>query len=216
MAETELQARTRRFARRESDLVRRRFAESVETKQDLLADETLLAGVTELADVLTRALRDGGKALLFGNGGSAADATHLAAELVGRYKLERDALPALSLSDNVSSVTAIGNDYAYDVTFARQIQAFGREGDVAIGLSTSGRSANVLRGLQAAGELGLHTVAVTGAAGPELPGEGPHLGEVADLWLAMPTNDTPRVQECTMLVGHTICELVERAVFTGS
>jgi D-sedoheptulose 7-phosphate isomerase len=150
--------------------------------------------------------------LLFGNGGSAADATHLAAELVGRYKLERDALPALSLSDNNSSITAIGNDYAYDVTFARQIQAFGREGDVAIGLSTSGRSVNVLRGLQAASELGLQTVAITGAAGPVLEGEAPHIGEGVDLWLAMPTDDTPRIQECTMLVGHTICELVERAV----
>lgn len=184
----------------------------MESKQNLLADETLLAGVTEVAGRLTDTLRDGGKALLFGNGGSAADATHLAAELVGRYKLERDALPALSLSDNVSSVTAIGNDYAYDVTFARQVQAFGREGDVAIGLSTSGRSVNVLRGLEAAAELGLHTVAITGAAGQQLSGEAPHLGRTADLWLAMPTADTPRVQECTMLIGHTICELVERSL----
>jgi D-sedoheptulose 7-phosphate isomerase len=187
------------------DLVRRRFAESVEAKR-LLLDDGVVGQVTELAELVSGALREGRKVIFFGNGGSAADATHLAAELVGRYMLEREPLPALSLTDNASSVSAIGNDYAYDETFARQLRGLGQAGDVAIGLSTSGTSRNVVRGLEAAREQGMHTAAVTGAGGGELAG-------TADLCLCMPAEQTARVQECTMVVGHTLCELVERSLF---
>lgn len=186
-------------------LVRQRFEEGVDAKRALL-DDDMVDRVADLAEVVTDALRRGNKVLLFGNGGSAADATHLAAELVGRYTMERAPLAALSLTDNASSMSAIGNDYAYEETFARQVRGLGRAGDVAIGLSTSGASRNVVLGLRAAREAGLQTAAVTGASGGELADE-------ADLCLRMPATQTARVQECTMLVGHTLCELVERSLF---
>jgi D-sedoheptulose 7-phosphate isomerase len=185
--------------------IRRRIVESAEAKRALLEDG-LVDQVAELADVVTEAMRHGNKVLLFGNGGSAADATHLAAEFVGRYLLDREPLNALSLTDNGSSVSGIGNDYAYDEVFARQVRALGQAGDVAIGLSTSGRSRNVLLGLAEARRGGLRTAAFTGAQGGGLP-------EVADLCLRMPAHETARIQECYMLVGHTVCELVEAALF---
>jgi D-sedoheptulose 7-phosphate isomerase len=190
---------------RETALVRRRFEESAEAKRALL-DGRLVEQVAGLAELLASVLRDGGKVILFGNGGSAADATHLAAELVGRYTLEREPLPALSLTDNASSMSAIGNDYAYEDTFARQVRGLGQRGDVAIGFSTSGGSRNVVRGLEAARASGLHTAAVTGADGGDVL-------DAADIRLRMPATATARVQECTMLVGHTLCELVERSLF---
>lgn len=186
-------------------LVRQRFEESVSAKRALL-DGGMVDRVAGLAELVADALRSGNKVLFFGNGGSAADATHLAAELVGRYTMERAPLAALSLTDNASSMSAIGNDYAYEETFARQVRGLGRAGDVAIGLSTSGASRNVVLGLRAAREAGLQTAAVTGASGGELADE-------ADLCLRMPATQTARVQECTMLVGHTLCELVERSLF---
>jgi D-sedoheptulose 7-phosphate isomerase len=190
---------------RNAELVRQRFGESLEAKRALL-DDGIVEQVSEVAALVSGVLRSGGQVILFGNGGSAADATHLAAELVGRYTMERDPLPALSLTDNPSSMSSIGNDYAYDETFARQIRGLGRRGDVALGLSTSGSSRNVVRGLETARDAGLHTVAVTGAA------DGP-MAATADHCLRMPTTQTARVQECTMVVGHTLCELVERSLF---
>jgi D-sedoheptulose 7-phosphate isomerase len=159
-----------------------------------------------LAERVGAALRDGGKVLLFGNGGSAADATHLAAEFVGRFRYDRAPLPALSLSDNASSVSAIGNDYSYEEVFARQVQAFGRPGDVAIGITTSGTSANVVAGLATARDEGLYTAVLTGRSGGVV-------GDEADLCLRMPTDETARVQECYLLIGHVLCELVERSLF---
>ena len=185
--------------------IRRRITESLEAKQALL-ENGVVAQVAELAEAITEAFREGNKVLFFGNGGSAADATHLASEFVGRYLMDREPLNAISLTDNSSSVSAIGNDYAYDEVFARQIRALGRPGDVAIGLSTSGRSRNVVEGLRAAGRAGLRTVAITGADGGDLPA-------VAELCLRMPVQETARVQECSMLVGHTVCELVEASLF---
>jgi D-sedoheptulose 7-phosphate isomerase len=185
--------------------IRRRINESLEAKQALLENGVVLQ-VAQLAETITAALREGNKVLLFGNGGSAADATHLASEFVGRFLLDREPLNAISLTDNGSSVSAIGNDYAYDEVFARQIRALGRAGDVAIGLSTSGRSRNVVEGLRAARAAGLRTAALTGADGGDLP-------EVAELCLHMPVQETARVQECSMLVGHTVCELVEASLF---
>ncbi len=155
-----------------------------------------------------RAMGAGGKVLLFGNGGSAADAQHIAAEFVGRFAFERPALPALALSVNTSCVTAIGNDYGFERVFSRQIEALGRPGDVAIGISTSGNSANVVRGLMAAKSLGLPTVALTGCAGGKVKG-------VADYCLSASSNETPRIQECHILMGHIVAELVEQTIFHG-
>lgn len=187
-------------------LLREAVEASVAAKRALLDDGALLGGVSEAADLVEAALRAGGKVLLFGNGGSAADATHIAAELVGRFRLDRRPLPALSLTDNVSSVTAIANDFAYEQVFERQVRAFGASGDVAIGLSTSGGSANVAAGLRAAEELGLRRIAFTGARGGAV-------ADAAELALRMPSDDTPRVQECYLLLCHSLCELVERRMF---
>jgi D-sedoheptulose 7-phosphate isomerase len=188
-----------------AQLVRSRISDSVAAKAALLEGE-MPHRVAALAQVVARVIRSGGKVLLFGNGGSAADATHLAAEFVGRFRLERPALPALSLTDNASSLSAIGNDYAYEEVFARQIAGLGRPGDIAIGLSTSGTSANVVAGLSVARQLDMHTAAFTGSSGGALSDE-------AEVCLCMPTDDTARVQECYMLVGHTVCELVEQELF---
>lgn len=189
-------------------LARTRIQESVDTRTALLS-EALLTQLAHAAGVMVEALRPGGKMLLFGNGGSAADATHLAAELVGRYMIDRPPLPALSLTDNGSSVTAIANDFDYEDVFARQVLAFGTAGDVAIGFSTSGASENVLRGLRAAHGLGMRTIAMTGA-------NGGLMAEVAELCLRMPATSTARIQESYMLLGHTLCEIVERELFPDS
>jgi D-sedoheptulose 7-phosphate isomerase len=190
------------------DLVRARITESVEVKQQLLEDAHVRFAV-DLADLLVERLRAGGKVMLCGNGGSSADASHLAAELLGRFKLDRDPLPALSLTDNVPSITAIANDIGYERSFSRQVRGLGRAGDVLIGISTSGTSANVLDAVQAARDAGIRTVGFTGASG------GP-LAESTELCLRVPSEDTARIQEGYMLVGHTVCELVERALFADA
>jgi D-sedoheptulose 7-phosphate isomerase len=179
---------------------------SIAAKQKLLQDAVLIAAVAEVSRVTIEALKQGGKILLFGNGGSAGDAQHIAAEFVGRFAFDRPPLPAMALSVNTSCVTAIGNDYGFDLVFARQIEALGRPGDVAVGISTSGNSPNVLRGLQVGRELGLHTVAFAGCTGGKLKG-------AADFCLCAPTHETPRIQECHILIGHIISELVEQTIF---
>jgi D-sedoheptulose 7-phosphate isomerase len=179
---------------------------SIAVKGLLLSDAEAVSTVAEVSMLLIDSLMKGNKVLLFGNGGSAADAQHIAAEFVGRFAFERRALPALALSVNTSCVTAIGNDYGFDLVFSRQIEALGREGDVAIGISTSGNSQNVLQGLSAARKLGLSTVALTGCNGGKLK-------SAVDHCICAPSNETPRIQECHLLIGHIICELVERTIF---
>ncbi len=188
-----------------SALVRRRIKESIEAKQRLL-EGSLADDAIRLAAVASSSLRTGGKLLIFGNGGSAADATHMAAEFVGRFGYDRGPLAAMSLTENAASITAIGNDYTYDEIFARQIRAFGQAGDVAIAITTSGASRNVVAGLKVAGEMGIHTAALTGNRG------GPIAG-VTEMCLEMPSGNTARVQECYLLVAHIVCELVEKALF---
>jgi D-sedoheptulose 7-phosphate isomerase len=167
--------------------------------QGLQAEAAVIVGI---ADAVAAALQAGHKLIAFGNGGSAADAEHLAAELVGRYVTDRPALPAIALTTNSSSLTALANDYGYGAVFTRQIEALGRPGDVAVGITTSGKSENVLRGLEAAKKAGLVTVALTGAAGVALPG--------VDFGLAVPSSFTPVVQEAHIAAIHCICELVEQ------
>jgi D-sedoheptulose 7-phosphate isomerase len=174
-----------------------------------LADETTAAAVADAARDLAERFAAGGTLLIFGNGGSAADAQHLAAEFTGRYLLDRAPLPALALADNTAAVTAIANDYGFDQVFARQVRAFAGDGGAAIALSTSGASANVLEGLRAARELGLLTIGVTGEGGAE------RMRALCDHLLTIPAEQTPQIQEGTMLVLHTICELVEHSLFGG-
>jgi len=185
--------------------VRARIADSVAATQRLLRGP-IPEQAADLAELITDGLRNGGKLLVFGNGGSAADASHLAAEFVGRFRYDRPALPALSLTDNASSTSAIGNDYGFEHVFARQIAAFGQPGDIALGLTTSGRSPNVVLALAAARARGLRTAALCGDRTPELE-------STVDLLLCTPARETARVQECHMLVGHIVCELVERALY---
>jgi len=185
--------------------VRDRIRESARVKDALLAEE-YVAPLVRVAEAIVSAYRRGGKVLLFGNGGSAADAQHIAAELVGRYLYDRPALPALALHANTSALTAIANDYGYARAFARQVEAEARPGDVAIGISTSGNSENVIEGLRAARGQGALTVALTGAGGGRLKG-------LVDFLLAVPSTDTPRIQEAHILTGHVLCELVEQELF---
>jgi D-sedoheptulose 7-phosphate isomerase len=181
---------------------------SIAVKQSLLSDSAAIFSLAQVSAICIDSLRAGNKLLLFGNGGSASDAQHIAAEFVGRFAFDRPALPALALSVNSSCVTAIGNDYGFDQVFSRQLEALARQGDVAIGISTSGNSPNVLRGISTAKKMNLHTIALTGSQGGKLKGT-PEL----DVCICAPSSETPRIQECHILIGHIISELVEQEVF---
>jgi D-sedoheptulose 7-phosphate isomerase len=190
-------------------LVTASLQESVSLQQALLEDADYQLQVSVVGHALAMALATGKKVLFFGNGGSAADAQHLAAELTGRYQVERPGLAGLALTVNTSSLTAIGNDYSYEMIFARQLEALGCPGDVAIGISTSGNSANVLRGIEAARSKKLATVGLTG-------GNGGLLGPLADYCIRVPSASTPRIQEVHILTGHILCEIVERELYGKS
>jgi len=179
---------------------------SIAVKERLLASGEIISIIAKVSEILVDALNRGNKVLLFGNGGSAADAQHIAAEFVGRFAFDRPALRALALAENVSSLTALGNDYGFDVVFSRQVEALGCPRDIAIGISTSGTSPNVLQAISAARKIGLHTIALTGCTGGTLR-------NAVDLCICVPSNETPRIQECHILIGHIISELVEHAIF---
>lgn len=175
----------------------------------LIAHQTLIArldplvpAIQSIGECMRTCLQNGGKILLMGNGGSAADCQHIAAEIVGRYKRERKGLPAIALTTDSSILTSVGNDYGFEHIFARQIEALCSEGDVVIGISTSGNSANVVAGIETARGLGAHTVGLTGTGGGRL-------ADLCDAILAMPSGDTPRVQEAHILIGHILCDLIE-------
>lgn len=188
------------------DLVRDRIQRSLQVKQELLLDDRFRDLIVTLSLRIVHSLRLGGKVFFFGNGGSAADAQHLAAEFAGRYAKERPALSAVALGVNPSSATSIGNDYGFDLLFARELDALGKQGDVAVGISTSGNSRNVIRALEIAKVKSIYTVALTGASGGLLR-------NIADCALCIPSEETPRIQECHILVGHIICEMVEEMMF---
>lgn len=190
------------------DLVRDRIRRSLDAKQKLLLDASFQNLTVQVALRIVDSLRSGGKVLFFGNGGSAADAQHLAAEFTGRYLRERPSLPALALGVNPSSATAIGNDYGFDLLFARELDALGKHGDVAVGISTSGNSRNVIRALEMAKLKSIYTVALAGASGGMLK-------NVADCTLCIPSEETPLIQECHILTGHIICEIVEQMMWEG-
>ena len=185
----------------EANIVKQ-IEDSIELKK-YLRQET--KNLVAMADLLVDAFRKGNKVLLFGNGGSAADAQHIACELAGKFYLDRAPLPAIALTTNTSSLTAIANDYSYEEVFVRQVKGLVKQGDVAIGISTSGNSPNVLRGIEEAKRLGVTTIAFTGRGG--------RLSELADYVLSIPSGDTPRIQEAHITAGHIICYLVEQALF---
>ena len=191
------------------DFVAQQIGESIAVKQALLDDRALIAQIGDVADLIVATYRRQGKVLIAGNGGSAADAQHIAAELVSRFTFERPALPALALTTDTSILTGIGNDYGYDSLFSRQVEASGRPGDVFIGISTSGNSTNIVRALEAARANGLITVGLTGATGGKM-------GGLCDHCLKVPSNDTPRIQECHITVGHILCAHTENTLFGGA
>lgn len=184
---------------------RARMAQAAAIKQQM-AQGVFAEQAVEVAQVMLKSLRSGGKVIFFGNGGSAQDAGHLAAELMGRFAFDRPGLAAISLPDATAAMTAIGNDYSYDEVFARQVLGIGRPGDVVVGLTTSGNSLNVVRALDAAVQAGMTTVALTGEHGGKAAG-------TAQIAIRVPADDTALVQEACMHLGHTICEMVESALF---
>jgi len=187
------------------DLIAAHLARSLAVFERASKDATLLATAREIADIIIAALRAGNKLLIIGNGGSAADAQHIAAEIVGRYKKERPAYAAIALTTDTSALTAIGNDYGYDHVFARQVEGLGVSGDVLLAISTSGRSPSILHALRKAHERGLTTVGFTGT-------KGVAMGDLCDQLLVAPSDDTPLIQQIHLATAHGICEMVEEAM----
>ena len=186
-----------------NDMIKAILEDSLTTKQQAVTAQ--MEQLIKAADMLATCVASGHKILLFGNGGSAADAQHLAAEFVNRFQIERPPLAALALTTDTSVITSIGNDYAFDLIFAKQIQALGRRDDVAWGISTSGNSPNVVAGLRSAHEMGLHCLGMAGRGGS--------LAAVSDLLLTVPSATTARVQETHILMGHILCQLVDTLLF---
>ena len=180
--------------------------DSISVKEKIFANGTLIATVQKIVDEMTAALKNGKRIYFCGNGGSAADAQHLAAEFSGRFYTDRDALPAEALHCNTSYLTAVANDYSYDVVYARLIKGIGVEGDFLVGLSTSGNSVNIIKAFETAREKRIITVAFTGESGGKMKG-------MTDYFLNAPSSDTPRIQEAHIMMGHIICQLVEEKYF---
>ncbi|MFH1577575.1 MAG: D-sedoheptulose 7-phosphate isomerase [Candidatus Omnitrophota bacterium] len=185
------------------DKIKDKILESIQVKEELM--RTCIAQIIQIADCLIACLRKGGKIIFFGNGGSAADSQHLAAEFVGRFKKDRKALAAIALTTNTSILTSLANDYGYEVIFAKQVEALGNKGDVAIGISTSGKAKNVVQAIKQAKQMGLKTITLVG-------GDGGALAKAADISLIVPSKITARVQEAHITIGHIVCELAEEAL----
>ena len=188
-----------------TDTIKAQIAESIRVKQTLLSDESLMEQVAKVADLMIAAYRAGHKTMWAGNGGSAADAQHMAGELVNKFTFDRPGLAALSLSTDTSIITAVGNDYGFDRLFARQVEAQGCAGDVFIGISTSGKSPNLVNALAACKEKGIKSVAIVGA--------NPCPMDDYDYVIHVPSTVTPRIQECQTLIGHILCYIVEQELF---
>jgi D-sedoheptulose 7-phosphate isomerase len=188
------------------DRMRSSVESAIATMELLREDAALLSTLSKVAKSLIEAFRQGKKVVLFGNGGSANNAQHIAAELVGRFAFDRPALPALSLAESLSCTTAISNDYGFEQLFSRQIEAFARPGDVAIAISTSGNSPNVLHGVATANKSDLYTIGMTGRSGGKLR-------SLVQDCLCVPSDDTPRIQECHTLIGHILSQIVEQELF---
>jgi len=179
------------------------FADSIAVKQATLSENR--QKIEQAAEMISSAFEQGCKVLIFGNGGSAADSQHIAAEFIGRFQKERRALPAIALSTDTSILTALANDYHFDIVFSRQIEGLGQPGDIALGISTSGNSRNVVEAIARARQLGLKTIVLTGHGGGQLAG-------ISDVCLAVPSTVTARIQESHLLMAHAVCELVEAGI----
>ncbi len=184
-----------------------RIQEAIAVKERLLADKNFEDNVDTAIKLITNTYRNGGKVLFCGNGGSAADAQHLAAELSGKFYLDREPLEAEACHVNTSFLTAVSNDYSFEMAFARYVRSTGKKGDVLVGLSTSGNSKNIIEAFKAGHEIGMTLIALTGHSGGRMK-------ELADCTLNIPSNDTPRIQEAHILIGHIICEMVEKNLFS--
>lgn len=182
--------------------------QTLRVKQNILKDNELVKKIDEITRVIVNAYRENKKVILFGNGGSAADAQHLACELVGKFYLERKALASIALTTNTSELTAVANDYNFNRVFARQVEALVNSGDIVIGITTSGNSLNVIEGIKEAKLRGAVTIGLTGASGGKLK-------ENVDYLLAVPSEDTPHIQESHIMIGHIICYLIEKELFGG-
>jgi D-sedoheptulose 7-phosphate isomerase len=180
--------------------------ESMKVKENILENKELLSIISKVAQEIINAFKMDKKVLLCGNGGSAADAQHIAAELSGRFYIDREPLFAEALHVNTSYLTAVANDYSYDEVFSRLVKAKGRPGDILIGISTSGNSKNVIKAIESANEIGMITVGMTGKGGGKMKG-------ICKYLIAVPSQDTPRIQEAHITIGHIICEIVERELF---
>ncbi len=186
------------------ETIKQHLLDSAEIKR--LIAENISDKILSSAFLIADCIGSGGKVIFFGNGGSAADAQHLSAEFVGRFKLERNALPAIALNTNTSIITAVGNDYGFDEIFSRQIDAWAKTGDVVIGISTSGESENILKGIEKAKSMNAKTIGFTGKGGGRL-------AKMVDIAIIVPSSDTPRIQEGHITIGHIICDLVEKMLF---
>lgn len=182
------------------DRIQNIFKESIQVKEQALKNN--LEAIVKCVEEITRTLQNKGTIFLFGNGGSAADCQHIAAEFIGRFKRERRSLPAIALTTDTSALTALGNDYGFDVVFSRQLEGLGQKGDIAIGITTSGNSTNVVEGLKKARAMGIKTIALTG-------GDGGKVAPLADVAIIIPSKSTARIQESHICIAHCICELVE-------
>lgn len=189
--------------------IKKAIKDSINTKEKLLEDNQLLESIEHAAGEMIKTFKNNGKVLLCGNGGSAADAQHIAAELSGKFYFDRKPLFAEALHVNSSYITAVANDYSYDDIYSRMTEAAGREGDILIGISTSGDSENILRAIEVANSIGMKTIAFTGEGGGKLR-------EMAHILINVPDNDTPRIQEAHSLVGHILCQYVEEKLFADN
>lgn len=188
--------------------IRAQIADSAATKQEILENQGLIDVIMTVAKACVDVYRHGKKTMLAGNGGSAADAQHIAAELVGRYGFDRPSIPSLALTTDTSSLTAIGNDYGYDKVFSRQLEGMAQEGDLFIGISTSGNSQNIINAFESAKDRGVATVALVGR-------DGGKMAAMADYAIIIPSNTTPRIQESHILIGHILCDIIEKELFGG-
>jgi len=186
--------------------IKESIAESIATKQRILSDDQLIEAIMDVANTCTEAFCNGNKVLFCGNGGSAADAQHLAAEFSGRFYYDRPPLPSEALHVNSSFLTAVSNDYSFEEAYARMLKGVGKEGDVLVAISTSGNSKNILRALETAHVLGMITIGLTGQSGGEMK-------NLCDFLITVPSDDTPRIQESHIMIGHIICEFVESSIF---
>ena len=186
--------------------IKDQIKKSYETKQAIYENEELLNDIEKVSKLCVQLYRGDKKTILAGNGGSAADAQHIAAEMVGRYGFDRPSLPSLALTTDTSALTAIGNDYGYDKVFSRQLEGMGQDGDIFIGISTSGNSVNIINAFHSAKIKGITTVALVGK-------DGGKMANIADISLIVPSDSTPRIQESHILIGHILCDIIEKEIF---